>query len=202
MSWFSSMMNGGSYTNPADAAMPYLEEVGGWVDQYYNPYIETGLEAGGIAQDQYAAMASDPGQFYDDIYSDYDQSDWYKYNSDMMGETASNTAAAGGYSGTDTDIMKQTELQNALLSKDFQQYLQNYMAIQGQGLQGEQQMYTTGYGASNQAANAMIQNSNAKAGLSYAGTANQNQYNAATTNALMEAIGLTAGSAAYYGLKK
>lgn len=202
MSWFSSMMNGGNYSNPADAAMPYLEEVPGWVDEYYNPYIETGLEAGGIAQDQYAAMASDPAAYYNDIYSNYDQSDYYKYQSDLMGETAANTSAAGGYSGTDTDVMKQTELQNALLSKDFQQYLTNYMAIQGQGLQGEQQMYTTGYGASNQAANAMIQNSNAKAGLSYAGTASQNQYNAATTNALMEAMGMTAGSAAYYGLKK
>jgi len=43
MSWMSQAFGGGgSYSNPADAAMPYLEQVPGYVDQYYNPYINMG----------------------------------------------------------------------------------------------------------------------------------------------------------------
>src|SRR3990167_9540646 len=39
MSWLSSLFHGGNSKNPADAAMPYLNQVPGVSHQGYDPYI-------------------------------------------------------------------------------------------------------------------------------------------------------------------
>lgn len=202
MSWVSSFMGGDSgFSNPADAGMPYLEKVPGYVDQYMNPYINMGQEAGNIAQQQYAQMAGDPTQYYNDIYDQYDVSPYAEFQQDQMTEAAGNSAAAGGFAGTESDIQKQSELTNAILSQDWQQYLQQILGIQGMGLNGEQQMYQTGYGASSQALNTNAQNATQEAGMAYGGQQSQNSYNAATANGLMSSLFGAAGLGAYlYGL--
>ena len=198
MSWFSNLTGGGSsYKNPADAAQPYFEQMPSYISKYEDPYINYGLNAGAQNANQFSKMATDPTGYYNDLYSTYEPSDSYQYNSDKMAETASNTAAAGGYSGTDSDIEKQTEQQNALLDQDWQQYLNNVLGIQGTGLQGNQSFYNTGFQASNTSLDDYLGMLNAEAGLAYNSTSQENSYNQAQQNALLGALGKASGSAAY-----
>lgn len=199
MSWMSKAFGGGSsYSNPADAAMPYLEEVPGYVDEYYNPYITMGQTAGNTAQGQYQKMATDPAAFANELMASYEPSEWYNYQSDQMTDQAAASAAAGGFTGTEQDMQNQNEMIQGLSSKDMQTWMNYVMQLLGGGLQGEQAMYNTGYNASNQAADAMIGNANAQAGLAYKGQSNENAYNQSQSNAFMNALGDTAGAAAYY----
>lgn len=198
MSWLSKTFGGSSnYSNPADAAMPYLEQVPGMVDKYYNPYIDLGQSQGNAAAGTYAQMAQDPAAFTNALMDTYDTSDWYDYQQKELTDQAAAAAAQGGYTGTDQDIKNQEELTQGLLSKDEQQYLNNLMRSLGIGLEGEQQMYNVGYGASNSAANANIGNLNAEAGLAYKGQENENAYNASQVNGFLSALANAAGMGAY-----
>lgn len=176
MGWVNDItsLGGSAYDNPADSAQPYLDLIPGYVDTYMQPYIDMGQSAGNIAQTQYAQMASDPAAYYNQIYSTYEPSDYYKYQSDQLAQTQQNTAAAGGFSGTTNDQNSQMTTQNALMNYDWNQYLNQVLGIQGSGLQGEQQMYNTGFNASNNALAGMTGYANASAGNQAMGTMNSN----------------------------
>lgn len=188
-------IGGSSYSNPATAAQPYLDNIPGYVDQYMQPFIDMGQTAGGIAQQQYGQMASDPTGYYDSLYQSYEPSDYYQYMSDQLGKTQQNTAAAGGFSGTTNDQNQQMTTQNALMNYDWNQYLEQVLGIQSGGLQGEQQMYNTGFQASNNALEGMTGYANASATNQAGGIANQNAMKNAQSQALLQAAGL--GTAAY-----
>ena len=201
MSWLSSLASGSpSYQNPADAAMPYLNQVPDYVHQYYDPYISNGLSAGQTNMSVYGSMASNPQQYYNNLYSGYNVSPYAQYQSDQMQKAATSAAASGGYAGTDSDIARQEEEQNAILSNDWNQYLSQVLGIQNTGLAGNQQMYNTGFNASNMSAEDLIGMLNAQAGLAYNSVNNQNAYNAQKYNNSMGALGTIAGYAMYpYG---
>ncbi len=192
MGWMNDIFGGG-YDNPADAAQPYLDKIPGYADQAYNPYIQMGQTAGNIAQDQYGQMASDPTAFYNNIYDSYQPSDNYQYQSDQLGKAQSNSAAAGGFSGTNNDQDSQMTTQNALMDQDWNNYLAQVLGIQSGGLQGEQQMYNTGAQASNQWANMMNGYANGSAGNQAMGVQNENQMANSTLGMLGQVGGMTAG---------
>lgn len=193
MSWFSNLMGGGSYQDPAAAASKYYDQVPDYVSKYYDDYINKGKAAGDINAEQFSKMASDPTAFYDSIYNTYKPSAYYQHQSDLMHKTAANTAAAGGYSGTESDIQKQTEQQNALADMDWDKYLQEVLGIQQGGLQGNQQMYNTGFQASNMSAEDLLNMLNAQGGLAFNSAAQKNAYNQANNNSLLGGIGNLAG---------
>jgi hypothetical protein len=184
---------GGSYDNPADSAQPYLDKIPGYIDKYMDPYINMGQQAGNVAQEQYAKLASNPAAYYQDIYSGYNQSPSYQYQSDQMSKAAENSAAAGGYAGTEADYSKQMEINNALMDQDFSKYMNYIMQLQNTGLQGEQQMYNTGYGASTQALNGMTGYANNSANNQFQGTQAENQMSNAMLSMLMQGGGMLAG---------
>lgn len=197
MSWLSSTFSGGNYTNPADKAMPYLEEVPDTVTKYFQPYIDLGMSQGNQAANTYSQMVSDPSAFYNNLVKDYETSDYYNYQQDELSDQMAANAAAGGYTGTEQDMQNQSEMTQGLLSKDEQQYYNNLMQLLTGGLQGEQQNYMTGFNASSKAENDLVSNLNAQAGLAYKGQSNENAYNSANTNAFLKGVGNTAGTAAY-----
>ena len=58
MSWFSNMFSG---KNPADSAMPYLNQIPGQTQQYQQPWYEAGKSQIPGLQDQYSQLMNDPG---------------------------------------------------------------------------------------------------------------------------------------------
>lgn len=199
MGWMNDVF-GGSYSNPADASQPYLDKIPDYVTQYMQPYINIGQTAGNIAQDQYAKLASDPYAVYNEAYTNYNSSPWYNYQSDQMQKAAQNSAAAGGYAGTEADYTKQMAVQNALLDEDFSKYLNYIMQLQNTGLAGEQQMYNTGYGASSQSLNDMINYATASANNQFQGVNAQNQMAGGLLGGITSAAGLGYGLSSLGGM--
>lgn len=197
MSWLSSTFSGGNYENPADKAMPYLEQVPDTVSKYFDPYIDLGMQQGNQAANTYSSMVSDPAAFYNNLVGGYESSDYYKYQQDELSDQMAANAAAGGYTGTEQDMQNQAEMTQGLLSKDEQQYYNNLMQLLTGGLGGEQQNYMTGYNASSKAEDDLVSNLNAEAGLAYKGQSNENAYNQSNTNSFLKGLGNTAGTAAY-----
>lgn len=191
---------GGSYDNPADSAQPYLDKIPGYVDQYMQPYIDMGQEAGGIAQDQYAQWVQDPYGSYNEIYSNYNASPWYDYQSDQMQKAATSSAASGGMAGTEQDYTHQMEVNNALMDKDFSQYMDYILGMQKSGLAGEQQMYNTGFNASGQALQGDIGYANASAANQFGGTQASNAMSSGMLGMLGKTAGLGMGMAGLGGM--
>lgn len=198
MGWMNDVFGGG-YSNPADAAQPYLDKIPGYVDQYEQPYIDTGLQAGNIAQQQYALMASNPSGYYNSLYGGYNTSPEAQYQSDQMSKAQSNSAAAGGFSGTEYDYDQQMAAQNAISQEDWEKYLNDVLGIQTTGLGGEQKMYQTGYNASQNALQGDIGYANASAANQFGGTQASNAMSSGMLGMLGQSAGLGAGMYALGG---
>ncbi len=78
MSWLSDFFSGGK--NPADAAMPYLNQIPGMEKQYYDPFINRGNEAANTLTPQFNQMSSDPAQFLEGLMGKYQPSRSYRPN--------------------------------------------------------------------------------------------------------------------------
>lgn len=190
---------GPDYENPADDAMPYLEEIPGTVEPIYNPYINLGKGAARVSAPIYYKRATDPNAAYDDLMSGYEESDSYKYNQEQLTKQQEADAAAGGYTGTYYDQQKQAETTEGLLSQDEQQYYKNNLELQDSGLNAGMHYFDTGYTASDTLANLLAGNLAAEAGLEYQGTAWEDQMKSDRASNRWGAFGTVAGLADPFG---
>lgn len=175
--------------NPSQATAPYLQRAAQYGQQAYNPFIQEGQQTGNQLFPTQDQMAQNPVDYYNQLMSQYQPSQGYQYRESQLNKAAGNTAAAGGFAGTENDIANRTELINALMGQDMQQFLQNVLGIQGAGLQGQEERVNRGFGASHGLANYMGEVSGAQAGNAYAGQANRNQGRAGVYSALSGLIG-------------
>lgn len=188
--------------NPANVAMPYLNQISGVGKQYYDPYISEGRNASNISNPIYERMASDPTEFINALMRGYKPSEGYRYKEDRLGRAISNTAAAGGFRGTPFEQEQQGQMISGLLGEDMQQFLQNILGVQGAGLQGEENRIGRGFQASGNLADYIGSNLGQQAGLAYQGQAGQNAYNLANRLSKNKArgslLGKIAGGAANF----
>jgi hypothetical protein len=149
--------------NPANNAMSYLDRVPGIGRQYLEPYIGQGREGEAMARGnydvidslyssspdlysnteldpEYGAMGHDPAAFLDRLQKSYTPSAGYKYKEKQLRDSMSNTAAEGGFRGTQADEARRAEATSGILSQDMQQFLENVLGIKGQGLAGLERM--------------------------------------------------------------
>ena len=93
MSILSEFLHGGK--NPADEAMQYFQQIPGTLKPYYDPYIQTGLDAKDALGDQYSRLMEDPTAFINALMEGYTPSEGYQAKKKEMLGQAANTAAAG-----------------------------------------------------------------------------------------------------------
>lgn len=191
MSWLSDFFKGGK--NPADAAMPYLDQIPGMEKQYYDPFIQHGKDAYNTLNPQISKMGSDPAGFLEGLMKNYEPSRGYQLKQDEMLKAAGNTAAAGGMRGSLSDISNESRISDVLMGDDMQQWLQNVMGIQKGGLEGLTHQFDTGYDASKSLAGDLSNVFGTKAGLAFQGQANQNQSKSDLLSGLMKVLGGVAG---------
>jgi len=76
MSWFSNMFGG---KNPADSAMPYLNQIPGQTQKYQQPWLQAGQNQLPGLQDQYSQLMNDPGGRMNKIGESFKESPGFKF---------------------------------------------------------------------------------------------------------------------------
>jgi hypothetical protein len=187
------------FGNPADAGMGYLNQIPGMLHQINDPYIQRGNEQYAGLNKAYTGMAQDPTGFLNQMMAAYQPSKGFQIQKDEALRAAGNSAAAGGMRGSFADQEGQARLADTLMGQDMQQWLQNVLGIQGYGLQGQQNFYNQGYGASQNMASDLSNVLGSQATLGYQGQNAQNQGILGILGSLVGAGGAAAGG--YLGRK-
>lgn len=181
--------------DPSAAAKQYLDQIPGIGKQYYNPFIERGAKADEQLGGQYNELLTNPVGFLNNIMKQYQPSEQYGANRDMLSRELSNTAAAGGISGTPFHQQQQGDMIRKLLSQDQQQFYQNALGNYTSGMQGRQGESNKGFLASNWLTDLLGGALNQQAGLAFRGAEDKNASNDAFTKLLMQGLGAAGGFA-------
>lgn len=180
--------------DPEKMANKYLGQIPGVAQQYYNPYIQGGQDAGNILKGQYGNMVNDPTGFINNIMSKYQMSPGAKYQSGLLTKGIENDAAAGGYAGTPEAQRQYAQTANDVMSQDMQQYLQNALGVFGGGLSGEQDFYNKGFTASGDIVDALASVLGSQGGLAFNTGTQSNMDRQALLNAITKALSSGAGA--------
>lgn len=172
MSFLSGLFGGGK--NPADAGMPYLDQIPGATQPYYQPYIDQGRQAGKNLTGQYDQMTQNPGEFYNNLGKGYKESPGYQFKLQQALQSANNASAAGGMAGSAQHQQFATQIGNDVANQDYQEYINHMMNIFGQGQQGQQKFQEQGFNASQGYGNIVGDTLGRKAQLGYEGQASRN----------------------------
>ncbi len=189
MGLFKSLFGTGQ--NPADSAMPYLNQAKDIGNQYVSPYMQQGLDAQQGLSSVYNQQARDPSAFLNQIMSQYNPSEGYKYKQQEMLKGARNSAAQGGFSGTDFDQQGQADMIRGLLGGDMQQFVQNALQSQQQGMYGAEAQSNRGMQSADWMGNLLGNQGQ----LAYQGQAQKNQLRSDRRSALLKMIASLGGAA-------
>lgn len=166
---------GGKKPNPADAAMPYLNQMGANAGKFYNPFINSASQMSGGMNELYQSLMKDPSGFLSKIGQGYEKSPGYDFAMNEALRGSSNAAAAGGMLGSPEHEQRNAEVAQGLASKDYQDYLKNALGLFGTGVQGGENTMGRGFNAAQGMANTNNQMLSDLAQYAYAGQAGKNQ---------------------------
>lgn len=165
----------GGHDNPANAAMPYLNEIPGETKPYYQPYIDAGNQAVGGVQQQFQQLINNPNELYKRFGQGFQQSPGYQWQLGQGEQAINNAMASQGMAGSPQHGQFAGQLAGNLANQDFYKYIQNVMGLYGSGLSGEQGIARQGQEASQNYANLLGNVSAGKGEYAYGGKAGQNQ---------------------------
>lgn len=173
MSWMSNLFKGGK--NPADSAMPYLNQIPGQTSQYFDPYINAGKNALPNLQGQYDQLLNNPGGKLNDIGQNFQQSPGFKFAMDQAMQAAGHAAAAGGMAGSPQHEQQNMGVATDLANQDYYNWLTGATGLYNQGLQGKQGLAAGGLQAGTSMADMIAQTLAQQANLKFQGNRQQNQ---------------------------
>lgn len=181
------------FENPADAAMPYLNELMQKLPQYFSPYINQGQSMYPSLNNQYGRMVNDPTSVQDEIGSHFKASPGYQYQVGEATNAANSAAAAGGMLGSPKEQQELAGKVQGMASQDYNNYENRGMGTYERGLQGQQGIYNTGAQMSASLAQMIEQALASQAQNAYAGAANKNQNQSGTDSGIGAILGGIAG---------
>lgn len=189
MSWLSSLFGGGK--NPADSAMPYLNQIPGQTLPYMQPYFNAGTQALNPLQDQYSHLLGDPGSFMNKMGESYQQSPGFKAAMENALTAGNHASAAGGMAGTPQDQFQQMKMATDLTNQDYNGWLQNVLGLYGAGLSGEQGLAGMGQQAGQSMADMIAQTLAQQGNMAFRGQQEQNSQR----NSMLGGLGKLGGAA-------
>jgi len=172
MSWFSNMFGG---KNPANSAMPYLNQIPGQTQQYQQPYFDAGKSQIPGLQDQYSQLMNDPGGKMNKIGEGFQESPGFKFAMQQAMQGGGHAAAAGGMAGSPQHEQQNMQMATDLGNQEYNNWMKNALGMYGQGLQGSQGMANQGQQAGQSMADMIAQTLAQQANLSFQGQSQQNQ---------------------------
>ena len=170
MSFFDSIFGAvkPTYHDPMEAAAPYLNQIQPTMEQYYNPYVQMGLN---------------PGQSVNQIGQGFQQSPGLDFALQKALGAGNNAAAAGGMAGSPQHQYQNMQTATGLANQDYYNWLNQ--------AQGQQRL---GFEGTNQLAQSIMDSLMAKAGLQ---TSSTNQRNMRNQGAFSDSLGLGATGLGY-----
>lgn len=195
MSFLGSIF-GSKSSNPANAAMPYLNQIAPMAQENLAPWQQQGQQAQQQNQQQYQKMASNPGDFLAELRASYSPSAGYKFREDQARKASQGAAAAGGRTSTTANEAAQAKLVKDLMGEDEAAYLDRVLGIQGTGLAGNEAIAGRGYGAAGDLTNVLGSTLGTQGALAYKGKEGQN----AASQGLGKLLAQLAGGAIGFGL--
>ena len=189
---------GGTWQNPADAAMPYLQQIPGVIQPYYQPYIDTGLNSMNQYYNNASMWATPQGaqNNYDAIAAGYTSSPYTQYQTDQMTQAMGQSAAASGQAGTPAQQAALAQQVNNINSAAEQNYINTILRQQQMAQSNLGDLTHLGYNSSDTLASALSRNLSAESALAYAGAANQNRHNMQQGNMWSSIFGMGANALA------
>jgi hypothetical protein len=166
---------GGKKTNPANAAMPYLNQIPGQTGGYLNPYINAGQQSLPQLQGEYGGLLNDPGGKLNKIGQSYQQSPGFQFALQQALGGAGNAAAAGGMAGSPQHEMQNMGIATGLANQDYNNWLQQATGMYNEGLHGQQGMSQQGLQAGTSMSDMIAQQLAQQANLAFQGQTQQNQ---------------------------
>jgi hypothetical protein len=188
MSWLSNLFGGGS--NPANAAMPYLNQIPGKTQQYQQPFFDAGKNALSGLQGQYEQLLNDPGGRMNQIGQSFQQSPGFQFAMQQALQGGNHAAAAGGMAGSPQHEQQNMQLATNLGNQEYNNWMQNALGMYGQGLQGSQGMANQGQQAGQSMADMIAQTLAQQGNLAFRGQQEQNS----NRNSLLGGLGRLGGS--------
>lgn len=174
MSWLSNLFGG---KNPANSAMPYVNQIPGATQGYQSPWFDAGKNMIPGLTDQYNQLMTDPSKRLNEIGSGYKQSPGFQFALQQALQSGDHSAAAGGMAGSPEHEQQNMQLSSNLASQDYNNYMQNALGLYGHGLSGGQNMSNQGQQSGQSMADMIAQTLAQEGNLEFNGQQQQNQNN-------------------------
>jgi hypothetical protein len=189
---------GGKYKNPANSAMPYLNQIPGQTQPYQQPWFDAGKAAIPGLTDQYNQAITNPGGKVNDIGQSYKESPGFKFALQQALNSINQKNAAGGMAGSPQNNQYDMELATNLANQDYNTWLDKALGIYGTGLSGQQHVSDEGQKSGQSMADMIAQMLAQQGNLAYTGQQNENQNNANKSSNMWNNIGKVAGAASAF----
>jgi len=183
------------FPNPANGAMGYLDQNPDIYHQYYDPYVNMGLNTMPSLEEQYAMLMNNPQMMQQMLGGGYEQSPGYQYQYDTAMNAGNQAAAAGGMLGTPAHTTQMMGTAQGLANQDYWNYYNQNANLYGQGLKGTQGLFNTGFDATNALASGLGSTYGNQANAAYGNMQSQNQM-------LASVLGAGVGGATYGWMNK
>jgi len=183
-----------AYTNPANAASPYLNQIPGAANPFLSPFYSAGINAYPTLNQEYGNLLQNPGGKLNQIGEGFHESPGFQFALQQALQSASGRAAATGMHGSPLHQQQNIELATNLANQDYYNWLDRATPLYEHGLTGEQGLYSGGFESGKSLADIISQTLAQQGQLSYAGQQNVNQLNASKQNAKWNAIGQGVGA--------
>ena len=189
---FFNFLSGGK--NPADKAMPYISQIPGKTQEYYQPWFEAGKSQIPGLQEQYKQLLENPGQKMNTIGESFHESPGFKFALQQALQGSNHAAAAGGMEGSPQHEQQNMQLATDLGNQEYNNWMRNAMGLYGQGLQGSQGMSQTGQQAGSNMADTIANTLAQQGNLEFHDQRQQNQNRNDLYGNLFKGAGMALGA--------
>lgn len=177
------------WDNPAEAAMPYLNQIPDVLKGYYTPYIEAGSRALPTLESTYGNLLTNPGGTLNTIGAGFKKSPGFDFALKTALNSANNKYGASGMSLSPEHTQYNMGLATNLANQDFYNWLTNAMGLYGKGLAGEENLYGKGFEASTGLADNLASILALQSKLGYEGANAENQHEGGGWGSLLGGVG-------------
>lgn len=177
------------YKDPSKDAIPYLNQIPGQTNQYYQPYEDAGKNQLPQLQEQYTQGMTNPGGKLNEIGANFQQSPGFQFALQQALQGNNHMSGANGMYGSPEHEQNNMATATGLASQDYNNWLGQATGLYNNAMTGSQGMANQGQNAANNHAEQIAQTLAQQAQLKYTGTQNNNQNKKSMYDSIAKGVG-------------